>query len=782
MSATTAPNKYKKGDLVMQQVGWYPADRFAGPFRYLSRVKGIGANQQVILWDDELGPCPKGANITTPDVLSARLGTLSPWNGKQTSGFAERNPRLGLKRNRAPVSAAMLAPVKEAAHAVLKERQLASKMEGHYPGHEERALEMALRRATHDGVGADARAAARKILSKAPTVHLAPGVKLQRAEARAARRASGRPMYPAVRRNPSDRSKLSAAEIKAIVLANVAGGERLLTDVARDPTLRGVHFARIVAVVDSLNKAARVSFDGVHVAPVARGRRNPGIGDYFRAGKRAAAETVAEGAKAITTAAAEARRRAEAEAVKRQADEPTLEQAIRVIAKAHGVKVNPRKRRNPDFSGALTIAHEASGDVVIRHVAHNPRKRRNPGVQDWFLNSWDTKEDRSTKNGFFTGTLEQAKRKAQEWADDDADPSYGGHPHVATVYDVLNDHKPVAKVRSSQNRIKEAERASKSSNARALRDWDTVAKLEGWGKKRRGALNANPRRRAIDKASPKRRRNPAREIETVKQLRRLPSPITITDRGDENLYFTDGTGTPFYAKYIIDDNDYGHPARDLTGHDLSRLRALAKTNPGRLANPAKPSGGVTYKGLTFKKGDMVNSNFASGKLIGWRPEEDGSTFGKAFGPEVLVWTIDSPMPKNTKMLKGGDYGVGVIRMDDVVNKHENDEYARKIDERRVRANPSAARAVPSVNRAIIEKIRMMTDENDHTGALVVLARDVLKSPTFTKKMLAIQAEQDRDGYLSEELNTRIRPLSKLMFAQAKRRLDKGTYYTLHSCF
>lgn len=107
--------------------------------------------------------------------------------------------------------------------------------------------------------------------------------------------------------------------------------------------------------------------------PNPRKRRNPGLGDYFRAGKRAAAETAAEASKAVSAAAAEVRRRAEEESVKRRADEPTLEQAIRVIAKAHGVKVNPHRRRNPDLSGALTISHEASGDVLIRHVAHNPR-------------------------------------------------------------------------------------------------------------------------------------------------------------------------------------------------------------------------------------------------------------------------------------------------------------------------------------------------------------------------------------------------------------------------
>lgn len=84
----------------------------------------------------------------------------------------------------------------------------------------------------------------------------------------------------------------------------------------------------------------------------ARRLRNPGIGDYFRAGKKAAldvAESAATGAKA---AAERARKAAAEEAEARKVDSP--EKALRILAAAHGyelVKKNRgRARKNPGCS------------------------------------------------------------------------------------------------------------------------------------------------------------------------------------------------------------------------------------------------------------------------------------------------------------------------------------------------------------------------------------------------------------------------------------------------
>lgn len=99
-----------------------------------------------------------------------------------------------------------------------------------------------------------------------------------------------------------------------------------------------------------------------------------------------------------------------------------------------------------------------------------------------------------------------------------------------------------------------------------------------------------------------------------------------------------------------------------------------------------------------------------------------------------------------------------------------------------RRNPSAAHAAPSVSAATLGKIARMTSENDHSGALLVLARDVLKSPTFAKKALGIQLAQNRAGYLTEALNTKRNALSARMFAQAKRRLSAADYALLRRSF
>lgn len=83
-----------------------------------------------------------------------------------------------------------------------------------------------------------------------------------------ARKASLPPM-----RNNGSRST-TAAEIKAAVLAGADGS--YLTDIARAPALRGVHFARIEAAAEALAKAGKVSYDGITVTRTNRGaaRRN----------------------------------------------------------------------------------------------------------------------------------------------------------------------------------------------------------------------------------------------------------------------------------------------------------------------------------------------------------------------------------------------------------------------------------------------------------------------------------------------------------------------------
>lgn len=76
------------------------------------------------------------------------------------------------------------------------------------------------------------------------------------------------------RRNPAARrAAVPMADVKAAVLAGADGG--YLTDVARAPALRGVHFGRIQAAAEALAKAGKVSFDGVTITRKNTRRRNP---------------------------------------------------------------------------------------------------------------------------------------------------------------------------------------------------------------------------------------------------------------------------------------------------------------------------------------------------------------------------------------------------------------------------------------------------------------------------------------------------------------------------
>jgi hypothetical protein len=67
---------------------------------------------------------------------------------------------------------------------------------------------------------------------------------------------------PAKRKNTRAKT-VPMADVKAAVLAGANGG--YLTDVARSPALRGVHFARIEAAAEALAKAGKVVYDGATV-------------------------------------------------------------------------------------------------------------------------------------------------------------------------------------------------------------------------------------------------------------------------------------------------------------------------------------------------------------------------------------------------------------------------------------------------------------------------------------------------------------------------------------
>lgn len=314
------------------------------------------------------------------------------------------------------------------------------------------------------------------------------------------------------------------------------------------------------------------------------------------------------------------------------------------------------RRRNPDLSGALTISHEASGDVLIRHVAHNPGKRRNPAHSP----------DR------YISVLTDPNSGARLW-------QVMGHGGL-----------PETRAGDKDDAIWSFKRFDKNIKDANIPVWDgnkgTFTTL--------GAVqaHANPaRRRSIDKSSPKRRQNP-NHPEWVQQA--LKAGASLLEGGEHGFY-------------------------------------SVKVGRHWITEADTPEGE-----LTLGSGDREVCVLPESKAVDWIREH------KLAGAKR---TAGSLVPKR-------------------------------------RRNPSAAHAAPTVSAAVCGKIHRLTQDNDHTGALLVLARDVLRSPTFTKKVAAIQSAQNRAGYLTEALNTKRNALSARMFAQAKRRLSAADYALLRRSF
>lgn len=81
----------------------------------------------------------------------------------------------------------------------------------------------------------------------------------------------------------------------------------------------------------------------------------------------------------------------------------------------------------------------------------------------------------------------------------------------------------------------------------------------------------------------------------------------------------------------------------------------------------------------------------------------------------------------------------------------------------------------------IEDMADMTDNNDHTGALIALAT-LLKDKVSLKKLQDIKAEQDRAGHLPSTESEARSKIYKVLMASAKAKFDAETYKKIHSAF
>lgn len=99
------------------------------------------------------------------------------------------------------------------------------------------------------------------------------------------------------RRKNTRKTALPMADIKAIVLEYAGAGYGPLSDnvtgsIARDPRLRGVHFARIMSAVNALEKAGKVTYSG-GVVTIRKNARKPALPPMRNNGSRSVVDTVA---------------------------------------------------------------------------------------------------------------------------------------------------------------------------------------------------------------------------------------------------------------------------------------------------------------------------------------------------------------------------------------------------------------------------------------------------------------------------------------------------------
>ncbi len=79
---------------------------------------------------------------------------------------------------------------------------------------------------------------------------------------------------------------------------------------------------------------------------------------------------------------------------------------------------------------------------------------------------------------------------------------------------------------------------------------------------------------------------------------------------------------------------------------------------------------------------------------------------------------------------------------------------------------------------VISEIALMTDENDHTGALIHLA-EYLNETRKLEKLREIMHEHDRVGYLSCEASKKRSALGELLMLSAKSYFRMNDEFDLH---
>lgn len=86
-----------------------------------------------------------------------------------------------------------------------------------------------------------------------------------------------------------------------------------------------------------------------------------------------------------------------------------------------------------------------------------------------------------------------------------------------------------------------------------------------------------------------------------------------------------------------------------------------------------------------------------------------------------------------------------------------------------------------MNKEIIKEISNLTDQNDHTGAILFLAKE-LGYKSFIDRANKISIEHENQGYLTMELNDKRYSLLKDLLEAVKVKFGQSVYKKVYMAF
>lgn len=137
---------------------------------------------------------------------------------------------------------------------------------------------------------------------------------------------------------------------------------------------------------------------------------------------------------------------------------------VRLSKAKKGERSNPRRRKNPDEPKWLSDARK--------------RKKETGDPGEWFISLHDDDSGYVAHSDYFTGSREQARKRAAYYADDLIDTLRPGFNVKAYVYDPTTEStRPIFVVAPSRVRVAAKEKARRLAEATLHGDWDEVHRI-----------------------------------------------------------------------------------------------------------------------------------------------------------------------------------------------------------------------------------------------------------------------------------------------------------------